>query len=398
MDTPESYLDVISYQPRVYNFLKGAFESDRLSHAYLFCGSQGAGMQDAAMGLAHALAASTSKMHNPQEIFLIDENQHPDIRIYEPEAAGGYLIDQIRELMGQVEFAPVMCGCKVYIIHDAHRLNPNTANALLKTIEEPPAHTLFIFIAPATDAVLPTIASRCQQVPFPALDVNARAQIVMDRCEGHDLESCKIALSITGSCEDALEYLASAERKGLRRFVIDTFSDLGRMSIADVLGASNTWCTLSRSAFGEDDLEDDEAAADQEEINREYLSRGALTRLEKAHKRNVTSHALSGMIESLVYAELFLRDVLLYNEQVLSDTNNSMLKTGQGQMLSFINTDSEAQISYVARNTSATGVLEALEHIAKAKQALWRSMTPQLTFEVMLVHIKEALYAFGNTR
>ncbi len=397
MDNPRVYLDAISYQPRVHKFLTSAFEGNKLSHAYLFCGAQGAGMQDAALGLACALAASTSKMGNPKEIALIAENQHPDIRIYEPQGRDGYLIEQVRDLMGQAELVPVMCGWKVYIIHDAHRLNAKTANALLKTIEEPPAHTLFMFIAPATDAVLPTIASRCQQVPFPAIDIEKRAQIVQERTGSQDLELCKVALHITGSVEGAIEFMASDERQELRRFIIETFEDLDRMSVADVLGAANTWCALARGAFGEEALDDDDSSQ-REAINSEYLSRGALTQLEKAHKREVASLAVSGMIESLVYAELFMRDVLLYKEQFPADVTPAQRAALRSQVSLLINSDYADQVDFVARRVEVKSILSALEHIAQARQNVWRSMTPQLTFEVMLVHIKEAFYALCNTR
>ncbi len=398
MDTPESYIDIISYQPRVHKFLKSAFLADRLSHAYMFCGAQGAGMQDAAMGLACALASSTSKMGNAKEIDLVHENQHPDIRIFEPQGREGYLVEQTREIMSQAELAPIMCGWKVYIIHDAHRLTSKTANALLKTIEEPPAHTLFIFIAPAVDAVLPTIASRCQQVPFPALDIEARAKVVQQRIAGSDLDTCKIALHITGSVEGAIEFMASDDRRNLRRFVIETFEDLDRMSIADVLGAACRWSNLSRECFGEDMLDESENSQEQEAINEQYLSRGALTQLEKAHKREAASRAVSGMIESLSYAELFLRDVLLYNEQILKDGTPVDVAAQRSQSISLINSDFADQVDFVARRTTPESVLKTLDYIAEARRALWRSMTPQLTFEVMLVHIKEALYALGNTR
>ncbi len=396
MDTPESFLDTISYQPRVHKFLKGAFENDKLSHAYLFCGAQGAGMNDAAMTLACTLGTKTSRLHNSHEVNLIHENNHPDIRIYEPQGRDGYLVEQVREIMSQAELSPVMCGWKIYIIHDAHRLTSKTANALLKTIEEPPAHTMFIFIAPAIDAVLPTIASRCQLVPFPALDINARAKVIQERIPAAEIEDCKIALHVTGSVEGAIVYLASDERRELRRFVINAMEDLDRMSVADVLGTANTWCTLAKECFDEDVSEQEDE--EREAINKEYLSRGALTQLEKAHKREVASRAVSGMIESLVYAELFLRDVMLYREQVLSDNLPVAEQARRTQIVSLINSDFSDQVDFVARRTTSESVLKALDHIAQARRAIMRSMSLQLTMEVMLIHIKEALYALGNTR
>ena len=397
MDSPDTYLDIISYQPRVHRFLKSALESNKLSHAYLFCGAQGAGMQDAAMGLACSLAASTSRMHNPKEIGLIYDNQHPDVRLYEPQGRDGYLIEQTRELMSQIDLSPVMCGWKIYIIQDAHRLNAQTANSLLKTIEEPPDNILFIFIAPAADAVLPTIVSRCQQVPFPAINIETRAQAVQEKSGVSDLEACKIALHITGSVEDSIEYLNSDKRRSLRDFVINTMGDLDRMPVAYVLKAANTWCDLARGCLGDgDEIYDD--TQEQEEINKEFLTRSAIAELQKAHKREVASYATSGMIESLVYAELFLRDVLLYNEKVLSGTSTVDIAEKRTQLNGLINTDHEDQVDFVARRTNPNGVLKALDLLAEARWALWRSMTPQLTFEVMLIHIKEALYALGNTR
>lgn len=91
---------------------------------------------------------------------------HPDIHFIEPEGAHGYLVDQIREVVADAHLAPIQATRKIYIIDRVDLLGTQAANAFLKTLEEPPENVVFILLGRTKDAVLPTIVSRCQVVPF----------------------------------------------------------------------------------------------------------------------------------------------------------------------------------------------------------------------------------------
>lgn len=96
----------------------------------------------------------------------VARHTHPDVHYYTPESATGYLIAQTRELLDDVPLAPIRAKAKVYIVDRAEQLRANTANALLKTLEEPPEGVMFILLGTSADVMLPTIVSRCQCVPF----------------------------------------------------------------------------------------------------------------------------------------------------------------------------------------------------------------------------------------
>ena len=116
----------------------------------------------------------------------VARHTHPDVHYYTPESATGYLIAQTRELLDDVPLAPIRAKAKVYIIDRAEQLRANTANALLKTLEEPPEGVMFILLGTSADVMLPTIVSRCQCVPFRLVSPTVAAQAV-SRATGQDL-------------------------------------------------------------------------------------------------------------------------------------------------------------------------------------------------------------------
>ena len=99
-------------------------------------------------------------------VVRVARHTHPDVHSYAPESVTGYLIGQTRDLIDDVALAPIRGRAKVYIIDRAERLRPESANALLKTLEEPPEGVTFILLGTSTETILPTIVSRCQCVPF----------------------------------------------------------------------------------------------------------------------------------------------------------------------------------------------------------------------------------------
>ena len=155
-----SLLAKLDTQERVRDFLTNAVASGRASHAYLFLGAPGAGKLDAAWALAQAFLCEQDGCGSCDSCVRVARHTHPDVHYYTPESATGYLIAQTRELLDDVPLAPIRAKAKVYIIDRAEQLRANTANALLKTLEEPPEGVMFILLGTSADVMLPTIVSR----------------------------------------------------------------------------------------------------------------------------------------------------------------------------------------------------------------------------------------------
>ena len=211
-----SLLAKLDTQERVRDFLTNAVASGRASHAYLFLGAPGAGKLDAAWALAQAFLCEQDGCGACDSCVRVARHTHPDVHYYTPESATGYLIAQTRELLDDVPLAPIRAKAKVYIIDRAEQLRANTANALLKTLEEPPEGVMFILLGTSADVILPTIVSRCQCVPFRLVSPTVAAQAV-SRATGQDLTRCRMAVAVAGSPTRGIEFLKSAERQDARR-------------------------------------------------------------------------------------------------------------------------------------------------------------------------------------
>ena len=146
-----SLLAKLDTQERVRDFLTNAVASGRASHAYLFLGAPGAGKLDAAWALAQAFLCEQDGCGSCDSCVRVARHTHPDVHYYTPESATGYLIAQTRELLDDVPLAPIRAKAKVYIIDRAEQLRANTANALLKTLEEPPEGVMFILLGTSAD-------------------------------------------------------------------------------------------------------------------------------------------------------------------------------------------------------------------------------------------------------
>ena len=368
--TPQA-LKRIANQPRVRDFLSAAFVEGRLSHAYLFLGAPGSGMLEAADALAQCVVCPNGGDGSCDECIRVAHHTHPDVRHLSPAGVSGYLADQIRNLVEDVALTPVRAKSKVYILDGADRLRGTSANALLKTIEEPPPGVMFILVARSADAVLPTIVSRCQQVPFRIVPP-ATAQEVVQHKTGADQDEARIALSVAGAPERASEFLSSPGRRSARRAVVRVLGELAHDDAWDVLVAAKELCEAVRAPLEEVRGRQSSSANDEAE----YLSAKALRQIEEANKRELTARERSGMMEALAAAESLLRDVLVSCEGVTEP---------------IVNEDMRDVVERIACTTTAAGVIRALEACGVAAGNISKGVTPQLALEVMLFSIKEAL-------
>ena len=211
---PQTLGDVVG-QESVTQTLLNALKSGRISHAYLFCGPRGTGKTSTGRILARAVNCLTTggkgePCNTCEMCKAITEGRAMDV--IEIDAASNTGVDDIRSLREKVNYAPNQARFKVYIIDEFHMLSGSASNALLKTLEEPPPHVIFILATTEVHKILPTIMSRCQRFDFHRISQTAIMKKLASVCVEENItitpESLRlIARSATGSMRDAWNVL-----------------------------------------------------------------------------------------------------------------------------------------------------------------------------------------------
>lgn len=173
---PQNFDDVLG-QEHIATTLKNAISLDRVAHAYLFAGPRGIGKTSTARILAKALNCEKGPASKPCNrcSLCLEISEGRSLDVIEIDGASNRGIEQVRQLRENVKFAPAKSRFKVYIIDEVHQITTDGFNALLKTLEEPPAHIKFIFATTQAHKVLPTILSRCQRFDFKPLSISSIA-------------------------------------------------------------------------------------------------------------------------------------------------------------------------------------------------------------------------------
>jgi len=212
---PSVFADVIG-QEHVTTPLSNALESGKIHHAYLFSGPRGCGKTSSARIMARSLNCEKGPTPNPcgvcQSCKDLVANGPGSLDVIELDAATHGLVDDARDLRDKAFFAPVSSRYKIYIIDEAHQLGPGAANALLKVVEEPPAHVLFIFATTEPDKLISTIRSRTHHYPFrlvPPAILNSHLEKI---CASEGIKVAKGVFSLVvrasgGSVRDSLSIL-----------------------------------------------------------------------------------------------------------------------------------------------------------------------------------------------
>ena len=310
---------------RQIEILRRAFGTDHLAHAYLFHGPDGVGKRLVAMALVQAIFCTDGQgCGHCTACRKIAHQNHPDIHFLEPDG-NSIKIEQIRELQRELNFRPLEATYKVGLIDQAERMTTGAANALLKTLEEPPGTTLLILLTPQPQRLLETILSRCQPLAF-TRHTDARIQNVLEEKLGLDETEAHILAALSdGSFKKAFGrdkdlYLEK------RRDLLKTLTGLSSGSILPVL------------EFAE------QLASDKADLP-----------------------------DILEIFQAFYRDVLL------------MLHRRDENQL--INLDLLDRIRQMARKEPVNAVLDKLEALAAARTHLERNVNRQLAMEVLLLRL-----------
>ena len=221
---PQTFQDIVG-QEHVTKTLRNAVEADRVGHAYLFCGSRGTGKTTAAKVLAKALNCLERQGAEPCNRCsnCLGVNDDLSVDVLEIDAASNRGIDEIRDLRERVKYLPAAGRYRIYIIDEVHMLTNEAFNALLKTLEEPPKHVVFVLATTEARKIPLTILSRCQRFDFRPIP----SEIIVDRLRVV-AKGAGIAVD-----EEALSIIARAAEGGLRDAlsILDQGASLGEMKV-----------------------------------------------------------------------------------------------------------------------------------------------------------------------
>jgi len=363
-------------QTEVITWLQKAIESGRLSHAYLFWGPTGVGKRTIAKVFASALNCRDGGCGSCLSCIKIDHETHPDIFFIEPE--GNFLnIDQIRELQREVSLKPFEGKIKVCILDEVDRMTSPAANALLKTLEEPPPDLIFILITANLEGILPTIVSRCQLIRFKLVPSSKMVDILAAKYGMSRGQARLITLVSGGILGNALSLAASPWRLRRREIVLDIVEgiwDAGAVELSEAAGRLISEVKRPLRDLKEIQKKELETIEDLA-FNKAHAMR-MRKRLDQRYKRETSHQERQGFEEILNILASWYRDLLI------------LTPIYRGENL-LVNMDRIESLKRLSRNISLSQAQKAIEIIEGTKQLMRFNVNMHLAFEVMLFKLQE---------
>jgi len=375
------YADLVG-QEHLIEILQGAVtatrngeESQEMTHAWLFTGPPGSGRSSAAVAFAQALICPQNGCGACNQCKSAANGSHPDVEIIHTEGLS-IKIDEVRELLTRVAWAPSMGGWRVVVMEDADRLTESAANALLKAIEEPGSRTVWLLCAPTLHDVLPTIRSRCRHLQLHTPSTSAVVQVLVNR-DGISQQMADFAARVSQGHIGRARYLAKNES------VRNTRSTIMKLPIQvkDIASAFKGAQTLVELASTQANNEAEDR--NQGEIDDLSLAWGkgatgrgmatggskALKELEKEQKTRSTRMVRDGLDAALLDIATFYRDVM-------------MMQAGNFDAL--INEEMRIEIQTMAAATQPTAIVAKIGAIMNARKNLGHNAAPLLTIEALM--------------
>lgn len=361
-------------------FLRTCIAHDKVSHAYLFTGPIGSNKTTAAYAFAQAILCPHKRdPHHRcdggscETCRRVMRRKHPDVHFLTPEGAGGYLVEQIRDIVTDTSLAPIQAQKKVYILDRVDLLGIQAANAFLKTLEEPPSDVVLILLGRTPESVLPTIVSRCQVVPFRYIPTREAVGIIRQNSGASD-ELARMALeSCNGSITQAVAFLSSNERLAFRARIVEILGFLKRADDWDIIGFASELVTQVKVPL-------DVVRAQQEQElaeNADFLIRSALRQIEARNKRQLTAKTFESFRQCTSIVSSWLRDVM-----VLCVKADELV----------INTDSLPALHEAAESSSESRAVCALQAVSRCNNAISYNVSPETAIDALLFDVRDILY------
>ncbi len=370
---PQTFSDVVG-QEHITETLKNELADGKTVHAYLFTGTRGTGKTSCAKILAKAINCLASKNGDPclgcESCLSISEGENTDI--VEIDAASNNSVDNIRELRDLISFAPSSSKYRVYIIDEVHMLTLNAFNALLKTLEEPPAHVVFILATTEVHKLPATILSRCQRFDFRRID-NAKI------CERIQYIAKKEGLTVT---DDAATLIAAAADGGMR----------DALSILDL-------CASSSKEINEDTVETVCAMAGNDYLLelanaiKNHSTEQSLLLIDRLHNSSVDMLRLLSELTSHYRDLMIVKTVKAKNKPVVCSA--SRLKALETQAESYDIKDIMYCISCLQ---SASAAMQTGNRRCEMEMAVIRMCDPALSVDLSALERRIAAIEKGGVK
>ena len=351
-------------------------KSQAMTHAWLFTGPPGSGRSNAALTFAAALVCEKGGCGQCNNCKSALAGTHGDVEVIRTEGLS-IKIDEIRDLITRAAWSPSVGEYRVVVIEDADRLTESAANALLKAIEEPGAHTVWLLCAPTATDVLPTIRSRVRSLVLRTPSIESVAKLLTK--EGVSQTMAEFAARAAGGHVGRARYLANSPEARSRRESILKLA----LSIRDIATAFRAAGQLVDAAKNE--AEEVAEKRDEQELQAlkeawgqtgSRLVQGgskAVKELEKEQKSRATRMVRDYLDQALLDIVTLFRDILL-------------VQSGKSEGL--VNSDLTEDINRVATSTTSEATLTKIEAIMKARTNLSHNAAPLLTVEAMMVQLK----------
>jgi DNA polymerase-3 subunit gamma/tau len=347
---PQRFEEVIG-QPHLIQTLRNAISAGRLAHAYLFSGPRGVGKTSVARILAKALNCKQGPSPTPcnecESCREITEGAALDV--LEIDGASNRGINEIRELRENIRYLPSKSPYKIYIIDEVHMLTPEAFNALLKTLEEPPAHVVFIFATTEAHRVPMTILSRCQRFDFRRLAVSAIVETLRRIADDEGIRISDTSLRVLA--REAEGSMRDAESL-LEQMIVFSGKEIDDNALLEVLGVIDRQALL------------DTAAA--------LLSGNAARCLEIVERLSVHGHDLRRFCQELA---AHFRDLLVVQ---LCESPEELVDLTTGEV---------AELKEEAARVSSATLQQVLHFLMRGEEEIRRASNPKLVMEMTLLRL-----------
>ncbi len=380
-----SVFDDLVGQEHIIDILKSAVtashtgaESQEMTHAWVFTGPPGSGRSSAAVAFAQALICPSQGCGVCNECQSAATGGHPDVEVIRTEGLS-IKVEEIRELLTRVAWAPSMGGWRAVVLEDADRLTESAANALLKAIEEPGTRTVWLLCAPTLHDVLPTIRSRCRHLQLRTPSNDAVTQVLIKR-DNISPTMADFAARVSQGHIGRARFLATNESaRSNRKVIMQLPLQLGSLAAAFQAAQTLVDIATTEAQISSEERDEKEIEKLREAYGKGATGRGmatgvakAVKELEKEQKSRATRMVRDSIDEALLHLAYFYRDVMMAQAGVTE---------------SMINSDMLSEIERCATSFPAHTVAQRLSTILEARSHLAMNAAPLVTCEALMCEL-----------